>query len=259
MTCNTILSSIYDAIVFPMKKEKTILFCLPFAGGSAPLIYNKWIPFLSEDIILKPIELAGRGSRIQEPFYTDIDQATDDIYNQLQGDIAYHDYAIFGHSMGALLTYKVMQKLKVEGQKMPIHAFFSGRPAPSVFRSRRYSELNDEDFKKQVMALGATPPQIFENPEFLRIFLPILRHDFRISETRTDQETIVPFDCDLTVLIGEDEPITRDQAIAWQAYTHANCSVDYIRGGHFFLLSDTEKVLDIINAKLKAEQLVTLI
>ena len=42
--------------------EKINLFCLPYAGSSASVFF-KWKKYLDEDIMLYPIELAGRGKR----------------------------------------------------------------------------------------------------------------------------------------------------------------------------------------------------
>lgn len=246
-----ILSSIKNAIVFPMEQKKVQLFCLPFAGGSAPLIYNKWKTKLSENIILKPIELAGRGSRIVEKFYNGVPAAVEDIYSRIKKELNGQDYAIFGHSMGAFLAYEVAQKMQAAGDKMPLRIFFSGRHAPNIRKWRGYATLSDEEFKQRVLDLGATPKAIFENPEFLRIFLPILRHDFKIADSPNVREKITPLNCDLTVLIGEEEDISQEEAQAWKLHTSRNCAINYIQGGHFFILNNQQKVLDIVNDKFR--------
>lgn len=258
MNYRNMLQTIQNAIVLPTERKKLILFCLPFAGGSATLIYNKWKPKLSRKIILRPIELAGRGNRILEDFYEDVPEAVDDICKQIAKEelLEDHDFAIFGHSMGAYLAYEVIQRLQSEGRKMPVHMFLSGRHAPNVSKNRNYYSLDDETFKKKVLELGATPKAIFDNPEFQRIFIPILRNDFKIAEAPAIRENIVPLHSDMTVLIGEDEDISAEEAEAWQLHTTGECDVKYIKGGHFFILSDEQKVLDIVEGKLKREFMV---
>lgn len=257
MNYKNIISSLQKAIVLPMEKNKIILFCLPFAGGSATLIYNKWKSKLSPEIILKPIELAGRGNRILEDFYEGVPEAVADICKLMEEENPKgYDFAIFGHSMGAFLAYEVTQKLYAEGKKMPRHLFFSARHAPNIMKSRNFSGLDNETFKKRILELGATPKEVFNNLELQKIFIPILRSDFKIAEAPLIRDTITPLPCDLTVLIGEDEDITVEEAEAWKLHTTKRCTVHYIKGGHFFILSNEYRVLDIVDNELQAEFMV---
>ncbi|MEB9902773.1 thioesterase domain-containing protein, partial [Bacillus cereus] len=48
--------------------QKTKLFCFPHAGGSA-FSYAKWKNYFNPYIEIVPIELAGRGYRIEENLY----------------------------------------------------------------------------------------------------------------------------------------------------------------------------------------------
>lgn len=59
------------------------LFCLPYGGGSA-YSYLKWKSNLADLIELCPVELAGRGKRFHEPYYSNIDEAVDDVYKQIE-------------------------------------------------------------------------------------------------------------------------------------------------------------------------------
>ncbi len=234
-----------------MKNKKTMLFCLPFAGGSATLTYNKWKEKLSDNIIVKPIELAGRGNRILEDFYEGVSDAVDDIYNLIMEEVEDdYDYAIFGHSMGAFLAYEVTQKIQAKNKKMPTHIFVSGRHAPNIEKSRNYSKLDDETFKQKIFELGATPKAIFENPEFQRIFLPILRNDFKIAEAPKVRDEISQLGCGITVLIGDNEGITDAEALAWRLHTTRGCTVKFIEGDHFFILKNEQKVLNIVIEQL---------
>ena len=141
--------------------KKIKLFCLPFAGGSAT-IYNNWSSILSDNIVLCPIELAGRGKRITEKCYENLEEAVNDIYNRIVNDIIDYDYAIFGHSMGALLTYELTQKIMSMGLPAPLHVFFSGRYPPGLpRRSKPFSKMNPVEFEEAILALGGTPSRIF--------------------------------------------------------------------------------------------------
>jgi len=229
-----------------MMMDKVKLFCVPYAGGSA-MIYNKWKSHLPDYIELCPIELAGRGSRIAEPFYTGLEAAVEDIYATISVDISNYDYAFFGHSMGALLVYEVLQKIKALGNKLPLHAFFSGRKPPHAKREKIFSSLSTEEFEKEIMSLGGTPPDLFKHPELKEIFVPILRSDFKISETVVERPEISKLPFDISALVGKEEFITSEEAEGWQLHTSGNYSMYTIKGGHFFLLEETKAVTKIIN------------
>lgn len=232
-------------------KEKIKLFCLPYAGGSSTAIYKDWAPHLAENIELCPIELAGRGGRIAENYYTDLDAAVNDILNQIIGDISTHDYAVFGHSMGALLTYELIQKITLLGLRKPVHAFFSGRNPPGITRRKKpYTEMYPEEFEQAVLDLGGTPPEFFKYPELKEIFIPLLRSDFALSETKIQRDETFPLLNDISVLIGESEDIPPSIANKWKEHTDRKCDIHYIQGGHFFLLDQRKTVIDIVNLSL---------
>ena len=84
--------------------SKIKLFCIPYAGGGAA-IYKKWEQSLLPDIELVAVELAGRGRRSNEQLYKDVPAAVEDVYNCILPSIMDgKPYAIFGHSMGAMLS-----------------------------------------------------------------------------------------------------------------------------------------------------------
>lgn len=226
--------------------DKVKLYCIPYAGGSA-MIYNKWQSHLQDQIELCPIELAGRGSRIAEPFYGGLEAAIEDLYAKISSDIAHHDYAFFGHSMGAFLVYELMQKIKALGGREPLHTFFSGRKPPHIKRKKRFSSLSEEAFEQEVMSLGGTPPDFFKYPELKEIFIPILRNDFKLSETEVERPEISTLPFDISVLVGKEEEITTAEAEGWRLHTSEKCAMYYLNGGHFFLLKETQTITNIIN------------
>jgi medium-chain acyl-[acyl-carrier-protein] hydrolase len=229
--------------------NKIIFFCLPYAGGSAS-IYNQWKYKLENYITLFPIELAGRGSRITEPFYADLEAAVEDVFATISKEISTQDYVIFGHSMGALITYELVQKIKTSNIKQPLHVFFSGRKPPHIRREIIYSSLSEQAFEKEIMLLGGTPPELFKYPELKQIFIPILRSDFKLSETveQRDQISILPYN--ISILVGKDEEIKESEANQWRKYTSKTCSIHFINGGHFFLLKEADAVTNVINHSL---------
>ncbi|MEL7147422.1 MAG: thioesterase domain-containing protein [Bacteroidota bacterium] len=232
-----------------MKEVK--LFCLPYAGGSAT-IFSKWQKYLSPEIAVRPVELAGRGSRFNAPLYKDLQQAVDDVFNLIKGEILTGPYMIYGHSMGSLINYELVQKIRDKHLPGPKQIFFSGGRAPHVARNdeKTYHKMEDTVFKKEVLNLGGTPPELFEYPELMDIVYPILKNDFRIAETYVHQGEIRPFEQDITVFLGKDDELTSEQCHGWRRHTTKLCHLHYFKGGHFFLHDEVQQITSIINQSL---------
>jgi surfactin synthase thioesterase subunit len=230
--------------------ETVTLFCLPYAGGSS-LIFNKWEQFLDPRVKLRPVELAGRGKRIFDPYYKNIDEAVEDVLNSIRKELGESNYALFGHSMGSSICYKLAQKIQNENLFLPLHLFFSGRRAPHLKRTdeKMYHLMSDDIFKKEIRELGGTPPEFFDHPELMALFLPLLKNDFRIAEL--DQPvSIRPLDCDISVFLGKDDDLSDEECSSWRHHTRRCCTLQYFNGGHFFLHQEAEQLVSIINQQL---------
>lgn len=230
---------------------KVKLFCFPYAGGST-VIFNKWRQYLDTGIELIPIELAGRGKRILEPLYGDVTAAIEDVYEIVSKIINGYPFAFFGHSMGAMISYQLCQKLHKMNLRSPVHVFFSGRSAPHINKpnDKKYHLLRDDEFKKEVINLGGTPPEFFNHPELLEVFLPLLKNDFKLAETDFFNNEINPLDCNISVFFGKDENLTKEQCIGWKKHTKNICNIHYFEGGHFFINNEAEQILKIVNNTL---------
>ena len=225
---------------------KIKLFCLPYAGGSAK-IFTSWRTYLDPRIAIVPVELAGRGSRLFEPMYVDRREAIEDSFNLIKDQIENDPYILFGHSMGALIAYELVQKIKSEGLPAPMHVFFSGSKAPHLKTNlKKYHLLDEEDFKNAVIELGGTPTEFFENPELMEIFLPLLKNDFKLAISMTIEE-IVPLEKDISIFYGTEDELTMGLSKEWENYSKTHCFMYPIKGGHFFLNDEQETLVHIIN------------
>lgn len=230
--------------------RKSRLFCFPYAGGSAS-VYSHWENYFDHSIQLQPIELAGRGKRINEPFYASLDDAADDVIRQIKNKLYDLPFAFYGHSLGGAVAYQVALKLREMKFPQPIHVFISGRGAPHIRRKDKppYHTLPENEFKEKIMELGGTPEELFLHPELLEILLPLLRADFRISWLFSHQFIqLDPLDCDLSILVGKQEDLNSEQIDEWKLHTNGDCNIHYFEGGHFFINDPIQKrkMLDIV-------------
>lgn len=227
-----------------------ILFCLPYAGGSES-IYYKWKNHLHTSIQVVPIELKGRGKRFNEFFYESLEEAVDDIFENIKEKIVDDDFAIYGHSMGSLLAYELYYKIYNENGKMPKHMFFSGYKAPSILRKEKQIYLlPDEEFIKEVIELGGTTQEVAENDELLKLFTPILRSDFKMLEKYLYKEKEDKIQCDISILNGKEDDITLEELLEWKNHGDKGFKVYNFEGNHFFINTNIENITRIINTTL---------
>lgn len=226
------------------------LFCLPYAGGSET-IYYKWKNYLQPFIEVVPIELKGRGKRFSEFFYESLEEAVEDIFENIKDKIVDNDYAIYGHSMGSLLAYELYYKICNENAKMPKHMFFSGYKAPSIKREKENTyTLPDYDFMKKVMGLGGAPDELMNNQELLQIFLPIIRSDFKILETYNYKERKEKIHCDVSILNGKQDSINLKEILAWKDHVCGDFKIHNFEGNHFFINTNVKNITKVISNTL---------
>ncbi|RJE91397.1 thioesterase [Paenibacillus sp. 1011MAR3C5] len=227
------------------------LICVPYAGGSAQ-VYKRWTGKLHPSLRLVPAELAGRGSRMGQPFYRNAAEAVEDLLPLVrEAALDAAPYAIFGHSMGSLLVYELLHALVEENMPLPVAAFLSGRGAPHCEHEQKLSlhELPDEEFLEEVKGLGGMPAELFQHRELLDLFLPILRADFKLVGEYEPQKR-KPLPLKLTILSGKEDSTVKGSLNDWELYAAGGCDLAFFEGGHFFVHEQEKEVLTLLNNTL---------
>lgn len=232
--------------------DKIKLCCFVYAGGSVA-IFRDWKDYLDPRIELLPIEIAGRGKRMNEGLYKDMTAAIDDVSAIVKREIKGGPYALFGHSLGSRIVYHLAQRLAADASvPLPQHLFFSGAGAPHIIRAdkKQYALMDDTEFKQAVFHLGGTPREFFEHPELMDLFLPILKNDFRIAETAVTPAQIQPLDTDISVMLGREDDLSPEQVAGWEKHTRKTHNSYFFDGGHFFLHAAKPEMISVINTTL---------
>ncbi|WP_024831905.1 thioesterase II family protein [Ruminiclostridium josui] len=232
-----------------MKEIK--LFCLPYAGGSAD-VYARWRTFLNNSIKLYPIELPGRSKRAKDPFYKSMEEAVEDIANLVERETQDSDYAVFGHSMGSIITYELVCSLYQKGLKLPRHVFFSGRYPPYIEKQGKNMHLlSDDELIQEAVAMGGIPEKLLKYKRLVENAVNTLRADYTILETYGHNPHIHKLDIDISVLSGtNDELATIEDMKCWELYTKKSCTFYTFDGGHFYIHKNAEAIVKIINNAL---------
>ena len=154
-------------------------------------------------------------------------------------------YALFGHSMGALLAFELCRFIRRGEAALPVRLFVSGHQAPHYPEKGRV-HLPDEALTEEIRCLNGTPREVLENRELMQLLLPTIRADFAVCETYTCHEE-PPLACPLTAFGGADDPqVSEAQLAEWCDYTSAAFSLRTFSGDHFFLHARQGEVLAAI-------------
>lgn len=212
------------------------LFCLPFAGGAASM-YRSWADQFPDHIELVGVQLPGRENRLIDPPIDSINALVAEIATEIQ---PYLDkpYAIYGHSMGALVNFELSRQLRRMGAPMPTQLFVSAYRAPHLpNRHEKIHQLPTPQFLTKIRELNGTPEGILQNQELVGLILPMLRADFQIHESYVYQEE-PPLAVPLLACGGiDDSRITLAEVRAWEQHTNCHFRFQKFAGDHFFIKS----------------------
>lgn len=210
------------------------LFCFPYAGGGAA-VYRGWADRMPGAIEVCPVQPPGRETRFGEPAFTRLGPL---VAAATEGLRPYLDrpFALFGHSMGALVAFELARKWRRDFGLAPVHLFVSGCSAPQLDDTdSRCHTLPDPEFLEELRRLNGTPRTLLENPDLMQLLLPTLKADFAVCETYEYIEQ-PPLYCPISALGGLQDPTTgRNQLDAWRHQTTAAFRLRLFPGDHFFL------------------------
>lgn len=233
----------------PKPSAKLRLFCLPYAGGSA-LIYRTWGSRISANVEVCPVSLPGRAPRATEPCFQRLAPMAEATANAL---LPYCDkpFAVFGHSMGAMLSFEIARYLRRHGHKGPSQVFVSGRRAPQVpDEDPPTYDLPYDEFIAELKRINGTPAEILEHEEILEMVVPIIRADFEACQTY-QYTPEPPLDCPIMAFGGAtDDEETEERIKPWQEQTTASFSVSMLPGDHFFLHTSEDLLLQLLDRQL---------
>jgi surfactin synthase thioesterase subunit len=231
------------------------LFCIPHAGGSATSYYS-WMSKWDQRFRIIPLELPGRGIRFKDQAYETIEEVVADFYDVIQPHMETGvPYALFGHSMGAIIAFELCHKLSRSGGAKPIHCFFSGSKAPHlvVLESEERREWTNEKIIQKITTLGGTPQAVLQDEEMLKLYLPQIRSDFLMLDDYKFDINRAPLDINISVIGGKEDDITKEELIVWRQNTTGMCNVNLFAGGHFYLFHTVQRITDYVRTRLYEE------
>ncbi|MBE5102260.1 thioesterase II family protein [Priestia aryabhattai] len=229
------------------------LFCVHYAGGSA-IAFQSLLKVLQDELEVIPIELPGRGKRIDSELIFDFKDACMDLVSIIKERVnKKENFSLLGHSMGSLLSFEIAHLFQEERYSLS-HIFLTGTKLPYQFENKSLIEIsqrNDEVIDR-ITKLGGTPPELLEHPYFLKMYLPIIKADLHlIGSYKYKQKG--KLEIPITVINGNDDPLANNDLDKWLQLTTNKVEVLMVDGGHFFLSEQKEFLSKSICLNLKKE------
>jgi acyl transferase domain-containing protein/surfactin synthase thioesterase subunit len=225
------------------------LFCLPYAGAGAS-IFRSWAETLPPEVEVCAIQFPGREDRLGETPLTRIAPIVKLLASILQPHLRI-PFAIFGHSMGGLVSFELARELRRQDGPIPSHLFVSGIRAPQLpDLNLPIHRLPEPQFLEALQKLQGTPETILQNAELMKLLSPAIRADLAIAENYI-YAAEAKLSCPITAFGGKQDPLVRPEDLeGWQEQTLSDFALHLFPTDHFFLHRDRDGLLEAIAATL---------
>ncbi len=220
-------------VYHPVEEGAPRLVCLAYVGGASTAFLGL-ARRLAPRVEVLAVQYPGRQNRRLEPPIPDIRALADAVHGALE---AYPGppLVVFGHSMGALVAYELVQRLEREGDPRLAGFVASGRRGPST-PLRVPTPQTDDEILADMRRLGGADERVLREPELVEMILPASRADWRaVDGYQPDPGSAVH--CPTLVCVGDADPdVTLDEARAWERHVDgAPFELREFPGGHFYL------------------------
>lgn len=217
---------------------------LHFAGGNV-FSFQFLKPYLPVNFDFHPLELPGRGKRINEKLLSTEFEAIEDLVSQITSFRNDQPYLIFGHSMGASLGLRVTKRLEELGDP-PKRLIVAGNAGPGTGDDDKCrSAMNDEELKEELRTLGGVADEVLNNDELFNFFAPIMRSDFRLLEKSEKLDHGFKLNSPLIAIMGDQEE-TSEKIENWRNFTSNEFKSYLLPGNHFFIHDHPSDLIRII-------------
>jgi medium-chain acyl-[acyl-carrier-protein] hydrolase len=233
----------------PNTRVSLRLFCFPYAGGgTAP--YRPWADALPRTVEVCPVQLPGREMRINQAAFSNIFALVDELVPNII-PLLDKPFALFGHSMGALVAFELARRLMRDHNPLPECLFVSARVAPSVqLKSAPINNLPDDELIREIVQLNGTDKNVLEQTELMKLVLPTLRADLALHEEYRYEEGPL-LECPIVAFGGlQDLKIGAEDLDAWRNHTSGSFTKRMLAGDHFFISAPQSSFLNLFALEL---------
>jgi len=241
----------------PREDAPVRLFCLPYGGRGASL-YRGWPTALDSGAQVCPVQLPGREERAGERPLLDAEEVVDTVARVLKPHLD-RPFALYGHSMGGLLAYRLARRFCGEHGDLLRHLFVGAFSAPTAgpnpLDRRMMTVMRTLGFdgmpaQEELVRLQREQPGAYRealHAEFGDRVAAKLEAatdgcgyaDLRIVQSYRHEETEPPLTVPVTAFHGADDPVVpRADMESWRGLTREGFELLVVPGDHFFLHPD---------------------
>ncbi|MFD4365844.1 thioesterase II family protein [Rhodococcus sp. NPDC058521] len=234
------MTVLFEALSANTRPSATPVVTFPHAGGS-PRYFAPWCLSLPESLELHGMTYPGRDMLSEEAFAESVQDLAVECADAIAPLAHARPTLLFGHSLGSYVAFETARQL--EGRQCPILGLVvSGADAPTIGTADTWHLASDEDLIAHVGSLDERSAAALAIPELARMFLPLIRSDYRLVETyRANEDDTVS--CPVHVIYGDSDPDVAQAGIpAWEAHARGEIRIDKFRGGHFYFTPDSAGV-----------------
>lgn len=226
-------------------KTKLNIFFFPYAG-SGTLIFRTWQEHLPPDVGCYLVHLPGREQRLHELPFCRVGPLVQELKEAISQCLDV-PFVFFGYCMGALIGFELARELRRSNLPLPLHLFVATHAAPQIKDlPPPMHNLSDPDLLGKIHTYAELPREALLQREIVQVILPLLRADFAVCEMY-DYLPEPPLGCSISAFGGiEDSYVAYEDLAAWREQTSASFTLRVFPGGHFFLRSSEEQLLQAL-------------
>jgi surfactin synthase thioesterase subunit len=230
---------------------------LHHAGGSH-VPFRRWARLLPAGWEACLVDAPGRGHAADAAPMRDMDELVRHLVREL-APLADRPFALFGHSMGAVVGFAVCVELRAMGLPLPVWLGVSAHPGPRTPDRRRTLDLHrlgPVALRTALHRLGGLPQALLDDDELWNRVEPVLRADLEVAERwRPPSVEVLPVP--ITAFCGHDDPVARLAAMQrWAVHTERFLGVREFAGDHFYVQEARDEVVAAVVADVDRSLLV---
>lgn len=209
------------------------LYAFPPAG-LGPEFYAPWCPLLPPTIEFCAVQLPGRGARADHVSITDPQPLLASLADLVHTESDSRPFALFGHSVGALLAFETTRRLRRTRRRLPSLLALSAFPAPHLdtFHTLLMQTLY-RGGEGMTELLGPIPSSLRDARQIVDVYTPLLADVLLAVHHRHRNEPSL--DVDLALYGGQDDPIAPpEQLTAWNDLVALPTTPHFFPGAHLY-------------------------
>ena len=226
------------------------LFCFPYACGGASL-FRHWPKSLPANVDVLGMQAPGRECRYQEPPVGSLTETVGILRKEIDKYLDAPSVFV-GHSSGALVAFELLRSLDHAAKRCVKAIVISAKRAPHLPRIKGpIHDLPFDELLQKLKTMDSIPDGLLEDRALMRLFTPLIRADFALSETY--RFVAAPKERTKAVLFWgrDDADVPRESMLEWQRHFSQEIELHTFDGPHLFIRTHHDLFVERLGSILK--------